>query len=395
MEVFDLGVIPLGFPKEQSMLTNIWMEKLELILCKNCYLIQTKNKIPHEKLAEENLYRSESAKIVSNHDQTFMQELQKIIPIQKDSTILEIGSGDGTLLKNFSEQGLQKLIGIEPSIHDDKSYSFEIIQDFFNDRTVTKLINDDKIPDVIISNYVIELIPDLFLFFNNLQALMKENSYFIIEVPYFFDFVENHRFDGFAHLRCNWFTVKSLVNIFNLYNLEIVKIQNLKNYRGGTIRAIVKKSSNPSINEDVNIMIKIEEEKFSKQFFSELQKTINSKQKEIMNYFHLLKNENLPIFGYGGGLKSSVLINWLKLSKDDIEMTFDADPNKENKFIPEANIPIFSTSKLRDLENNCIIINFSLDHRKEVEEFLQNNLPVNSKIVHLLPKFVVKKVNKK
>lgn len=96
MELFDLGILPLGYPIPAEQATKIWKDSLKLILCKNCMLIQTEVKIPTSSLADENHYLSEKYDLVSSHDKSLVSEILSRFPLSHNSLIMEIGSGDGS-----------------------------------------------------------------------------------------------------------------------------------------------------------------------------------------------------------------------------------------------------------------------------------------------------------
>ena len=88
-KVFELGTLPLGFPVEPSKaLTNqVWRQKLELVICNQCLLVQTVHEIPKEQLVSENLYSSEASKLVSDHDEQFSSNITSLLSLSKDSLI--------------------------------------------------------------------------------------------------------------------------------------------------------------------------------------------------------------------------------------------------------------------------------------------------------------------
>lgn len=391
-EVFELGTLPLGFPVESSKAgaDQVWRQKLELVICQRCSLVQTVHKIPKEELVSENLYSSASSKLVSDHDEQFSSNIPSLLSLSKDSLILEIGCGDGSLLEKFRQKGFNNLIGIEPSVHPKKKYPFEVIVDFLNADVVRALSNGGKYPDCIIANYVIELVPDLDSFLSNLANLMKNGSFLVIEVPYFNDFLNSLRIDGFAHLRCSWFTINSLIYALDKYSMGIVSIEHDTNYRGGTLRVIAKKGHQKEISNLLLDWKNKEVAELSPPSFRSFRDKIDGLRRDIRSKIAELAGENkMPIYGYGGGLKASTLVNWLNLTSKEIKMVVDIDRNKHNKMVPIANIPIKPVSSLFNLAQNAkiAVIMLALDHANETEEVLSRKLGKGSLIVYLLPEF--------
>lgn len=391
-KVFELGTLPLGFPIEPSnALTNqVWRQKLELAICNQCYLVQTVHKVSKEKLLSENLYLSESSKLVSDHDEQFSSDIPHLLSLSKDSLILEIGCGDGSLLERFYQKGFNSLIGIEPLIHPKKEYPFEVIVDSFSAKVVRTLKSRGEHPNCIIANYVVELVPDLDLFFSNLANLMKKGAFLVMEVPYFGDFLNTFRIDGFAHARCNWFTINSLIYALDKHNMGIANIEHDKDYRGGTLRVIAKKEYQSEIS-SLLLNWKIKEmEELNSRLFSSFRHKIDKLRYDIKTKIaELIEVGEISIYGYGAGVKSSTLVNWLNLTSKEIKMVADIDPNKHNKMIPIANIPVKPVSDLfnEGEKSKIAVINLALDHTNEVEALLLRRLGKGSLIIHLIPEF--------
>jgi len=279
-------------------------------------------------------------------------------------------------------------MGVEPSVHK-KEYPFEVIVDFFNANVLKSLRNSGKYPDCIILNYVLELVPDLDLFLSNLANLMKKGSFLVIEVPYFNDFLNTFRIDGFAHLRCSWFTINSLIYALDKHSMGIVSIEHDINYRGGTLRVIAEKECQREISALILSWKNKEIEELNSRSFYSFRDRINGLRDDIKTEIGQLTQKKIPIYGYGGGLKASTLVNWLNLTSKEIKMVVDMDLNKHYKMIPIANIPVKPVSDLFNQGKNAkiAVIILALDHVNEVEKLLLRRLENGSLIIHLLPEF--------
>ena len=388
VKIFDLGIIPLGYPIEKKKKSlDVWKKKLEILICKKCLLAQTLHKVPEKKLASEIHYHTVS-KVVTQHNNHYAKIIEQILTQEKNPLILEIGCSNGSLLNALINNGYSNVIGIEPSVHKDIKYDFEVITDFFNAKTVRRLKKDGKNPDLIISNYTIENIPRLGRFFKDLANLSKNGSYVIIEVPYLIDFIKNFRIDAFDHLDCNWFTVNSLLFAFKNYGFQVLDIKHDTNYRGGTFVVIAKKAKRTNIAPTLSAWAKEERKTLHSDFFRDFGERIYKQRKMIRNEIDKLLKKKISIYGYGGGLKASTLINWLGLTQKEIKMVVDADHNKQNKIMPITNIPIKPVS---DLQNNyqekIAILIFALDYVKDVIPMLKQMLRKNSIIINPLPRF--------
>lgn len=390
-KMFDLGTLSLGYPIENKELDrNNWTERFDLKICYNCYLGQTTAKIPYDKLRDENHYTTVS-KQVKSHMENFHETIESIIPPKENPLILELGPSDGYLAHNLKSHGYKNIIGVEPSPHPNVKYDFELIEDFFNDKVVNNLKNNNKIPDIIICYYIIPLVPDLNILLRDITKLMKDGSYIIVLNAYLNDFFKKFRVDGFAHLRSNWLTANWFVFAMKKYGLEVVEIRNEGEFRGGTILVIAKKIPHPNHNLTPKILNFLEKEKaeLTPERFNDFRKKLIQVKKNLLQQIKDFKKTDMPILAYGGGLKAATLVNWLGLTYEDIQFTVDADPNKQRKIIPQAKIPIKPVSDLFDRNQPVMVLMLALDAKDEIEFLLKEKLQKGSQIVYLIPDFKI------
>ncbi len=109
-----------------------------------------------------------------------MSWAEKHIPISKDDLIVEIGCSDTTSLERFMRAGYTRLLGVDPSLHESKTYQFEVMEDFFCGEVVNYLIESDKAPKFMFANYIIELIQGLEGFIADTSRLMIDGSYMVV-----------------------------------------------------------------------------------------------------------------------------------------------------------------------------------------------------------------------
>ena len=68
------------------------------------------------------------------------------------------------------------------------------------------------------------------------------------------------------------------------------------------------------------------------------------------------KNKYSRIVIYGAAAKTTVFINYFRLDHNDIEYVVDDTPIKQNKYIPNTKIKIFSSDYIKNTKPNFIII---------------------------------------
>ena len=67
------------------------------------------------------------------------------------------------------------------------------------------------------------------------------------------------------------------------------------------------------------------------------------------------KNGN-KVAAYGAAAKGNTLLNYCGIKKDMVSFVVDANPNKQNKFLPGSHIPVVDESMLKREKPDIVII---------------------------------------
>ena len=115
--VLDLGEQPPAnsFLEKQEIKKTELKFPLRLFLCKKCFLLQLIDVVDKKLLFSKYLYLTSASKPIVNHFEKYAQDIhKKFLKDKKNPLVIEIGSNDGTLLKNFKKFHVS-VLGIEPS----------------------------------------------------------------------------------------------------------------------------------------------------------------------------------------------------------------------------------------------------------------------------------------
>lgn len=214
----------------------------KIIKCKNCSHIQLfplLTKSAYRKFYDENRqtrnikfdFKIEQLEKKSNFDVNRRSELLKKYCLKKEK-ILEIGSGNGFLLKKLYEQGYD-IRGIE--ISQERRRISQIVSDApvidFDILSETKSIGQF---DTVVMFQVLEHIVDPVEFLKKISKILKKNGKLIIEIPNVNDFqlklnqIYRDWFWQKAHV--SYFSVKVLSEILTRNKFQEVKISGIQRY---------------------------------------------------------------------------------------------------------------------------------------------------------------------
>ena len=88
--------------------------------------------------------------------------------------------------------------------------------------------------------------------------LLSKKGTIIIEVQYLMNTLKDLTFDNIYHEHYNYWSLTSLINFFNQFDVKIIKSEKI-NTHGGSIRIYVKKDKKTKIDSSVKKILKEEE----------------------------------------------------------------------------------------------------------------------------------------
>jgi 2-polyprenyl-3-methyl-5-hydroxy-6-metoxy-1,4-benzoquinol methylase len=361
IKIFDLGMHPYAdtFIEKKDLHRNEPVFPLQCNLNPQTGFIF--NKIITSSQERYNLFDYSYTSSNSSYSRKYWKNFYKNIKhkiLKKNDKILEIGSNDGYLCKQFQKNGF-KIYGIDASrkmskiANKDKIKTFNLIFDKKNSEVIKKKAGSF---DIIIANNVLNHSNDPFEFVNSVSNILNKSGYFVFEVPYWLNLVKKKQFDQIYHEHINYFTVKSIQHLLKKTKLFITDIENTE-YHGGSLRIFCKKSGTQN-----NVLIKkfLNDEIKTKLFQSSTYQIIMDELK-VRKYKFLKKilkiklNKN-KIIGIGAAAKANTMINFLKLDNDTIDYVTDISPYKIGKYTPLSRIPIVHDKILKQFKKKVYVL---------------------------------------
>jgi nucleoside-diphosphate-sugar epimerase/SAM-dependent methyltransferase len=391
--IISLGKTPLA----NSLLTKEELTKekgmypLEVMYCSKCHNCQLSYIVPRDELFKSYPYVTSTTKTFRDHFGKMAEDITKEYNLGNQSLVVDIGSNDGLLLKNFNEFGINT-IGVEPARNIAEiaiKNGVKTIVNYFNDESVNEIIKSEGYADIITANNVFAHTKDLENMVFNVKKLLKGPGIFIIEVQYLLDTIKNLTFDNIYHEHIHYFSLFPLKKFFEKNGMEIFNVQHIDSH-GGSIRVFIqKKGGSFTIKESVNEFLEGEKafgldrletyESFAKKVYH-IKDTLNE-------YIKKIKSENKRIVGYGAPAKATTLLNFCGIKKDEIDYIVDDNPLKQGLIVPGVKIPIKNREYLETSLPDYILIlawNFA-------EEIIKNNEAYKEKGV----KFIIPLPNPK
>ena len=365
----SFGKMPIanGFIKKEDFINEFFFE-MEVGFSEELSLFQLNDHPKPESMFNANYpFYTGSSEYMKKHFKEFSNYI-KSEHLNSNSKIIEIGSNDGTLLKNFIDNK-ENILGVEPSKNvADKAISEGIptLNEFFNYENASKLKNFVGKTDVIFASNCICHIPNLKDLIESIDKLLTKKGTFIFEEPYLGSMFNKVSYDQIYDEHIYMFSVSSVKKIFDLYNFELINVLPQETH-GGSMRYIIKRKNQSSSTNQLKSIL--ENEKYTK--IDTLESCLNFKKncelskENIVKKINKLKSEDKKICGYAATSKSTTILNYCKIDSTSIDYICDTTPEKIGKFTPGMHIPVVDMKHFYNEIPNAVYL-FGWNHKDEI-----------------------------
>jgi methylation protein EvaC len=365
----SFGKMPIanGFIDKKSFANEFFFE-MEVGFNEEISLFQLNDHPKPEEMFNENYpFFSGSSEYMKKHFKNFSDFVKKKY-LNTNSKIIEIGSNDGTFLKNFNIKE-NKFIGFEPSKNvADIALNNKIptINKFFNKENLIDLKNFLGNTDLICASNVICHIPDLNNLIESIDLLLSKNGTFVFEEPYLGSMFEKVSYDQIYDEHIYIFSASAISKIFVKYGFQLTDVLPQITH-GGSMRYVINRKNTTDVSNNVKNIINYE----LKNNLDTLQACLNFKKncelskKNIVNKINELKNSNKSICGYAATSKSTTILNYCNIDNKIIDYICDTTKEKIGKFSPGMHIPIVDMDYFYKNKTDSAYL-FAWNHKEEI-----------------------------
>lgn len=363
-------VCPICHYEEGERIDTIQMElpplyqlpnKYDVVCCSNCGFTfgdVTATQDDYNKYyANSNMYSSTAVLRKQLEDKINYARVELLCKyIDIDMKILDIGCGNGGLLKALYNRGFHNIFGLDPSVDSIEKLSAAgiegIVSNIF-DEPESKWVNYF---DVVISTAVIEHIFDLDGYVDNIKKYMKNNGILYVDAPSVEGFVNSYSPipNQFNHEHINYFSIYSLDNLMYRKSLERINDESdvyftaeTNSFNEPIMQCIYKKSK--KIQNEIK-----KKDKISKELLIEYFKKARSEEQGKNIRINEFIRKHKKVILWGTGSYSMQLIKSNKNLEQAIEYCVDSNENKwGTEFCGRR---ILNPQEIRSLESYPILI---------------------------------------
>ncbi len=311
--------------------------------CRTCTMVQIDHTIPKESMFSDYPYVSGTTKTLPAHFAETSKRLVEGYGLTSESLVVDIGSNDGTWLKQYAPFGL-RVLGVEPASNVAKLANAAGVRTwnrFFNKETADKILAEEGSADLVTASGVFFHLEELHSVCDGIKALLSEDGVFCVQAIYLGGMIENTAFDQIYHEHLCYYTLKSLQDLLGRHGLEVFDVS-VVDIHGGSLEAHVGHAGRREIKPSVAAMRADEEAKgYDKletyqRFADHVWKLRDDLKAVLADY----RRDGKRVYCYGAPAKGATLLNSFGIGTDLVELAVEKSPLKFNHMIPGVRIPI-------------------------------------------------------
>jgi hypothetical protein len=211
----------------------------------------------------------------------------------------------------------------------------------------------------LLGNNVLAHVPDIVDFVGGMKIILRENGVVTMEFPHLMQLVDNNQFDTIYHEHFSYLSFTTVKQIFESQGLELFDVDQIPTH-GGSLRIYAKhkEDSSKEISANVKTVLELEASKGMNglEYYNGFQEKAFKVKTDLLSFLIEQKSAGKKVAAYGAAAKGNTLLNYCGVKADLIDFVVDANPHKQNKFLPASHIPVMNEDYLKAAKPDFVII---------------------------------------
>ena len=346
------------FPKNTE--NNITKGPLDLTWCSDCGLLQMNHSYSLDEMYGDNYgYRSGLNASMVSHLTNKIHTLEKLVNLNENDLVIDIGSNDATSLKAYS--GKHKKVGIDPTGLKFKEFyeeGIKLLPDFFDEQIFKKHFPNEK-AKIITSIAMFYDLESPLRFVKDIYSCLSDDGIWHFEQSYMPSMLRTNSYDTICHEHLEFYSFKVVKNLLESCDMRVIDVQ-MNSINGGSfaVTACKSKSHHKSNEPIINWMLSQEEDLGldSVKPYLEFGERVFKHRKNLISLIDALVKDGKKVFGYGASTKGNVLLQFCGLTSKEIPYIAEVNSEKFGSFTPGTNIPIVSESDAKEMKPDYFLV---------------------------------------
>jgi SAM-dependent methyltransferase len=369
--VLDLGLQPWAnnFLRE----TECGQEPkypLALVYCQECACVQLDYTVPKEVMFANHTYVSGTTQTLARH---FLETATTVDALftktKKQKSVLDIGSNDGTQLKQYKSLGFD-VLGVESCgrIADlANSQGLPTVAKFFNEETAKEL---GRTFDIINASGVFFHLEELHSATRGIKLALAADGVFVVQFLYMKSIVENLAFDQIYHEHLLYYTLQTIEKLLNRHGLTGFDGYVSPIHGGSVVLFVTHQGGEKPKSERLQRLIAEEDSAKSNDIesYRVFAERVAAMKRETISFLETAKREGRTVWGFGAPVKGNTFLNYCGISTNYLDCLVEKNELRRGLYSPGMHIPLVIEKEITDHPDIyfCLAWNFK-------EEILKNN----------------------
>jgi len=341
---------------------------LKVYTCHNCFLVQVDEYKKSDAIFNSDyVYFSSYSSSWLQHAKKYTELMIEKFGFNEQSQVIEIASNDGYLLQYFKEKNIP-VMGIEPTANTAEvatGKGIKTIVEFFGVELADRLANHWEVKaDLLLGNNVLAHVPDIVDFVAGMRIILANNGVITMEFPHLMQLVDNNQFDTIYHEHFSYLSFHTVKQVFESERLEIFDVEEIPTH-GGSLRIYARheyvghdKSKKLPVSSNVEVLLNKEKGKGMMElaYYTGFQQKALEVKLDLVSFLIEQKRKGKKVAAYGAAAKGNTLLNYCGIKNDLVEFVVDANPNKQDKWLPASHIPVVNEDHLKATKPDYVMI---------------------------------------
>jgi SAM-dependent methyltransferase len=360
----DLGEQPLAnsyLTPEQLAAGNEPVFPLHTRVCDRCFLVQADHDVPAEAIFDEGYaYFSSFSPGWVEHARRYAEAMIERFGLGPESLVVEVASNDGYLLKHFLAKDVP-VLGIEPTANTaEAARAIGVRTDvvFFNADTGRKLAARGDRADLMAANNVLAHVPDLNAFVGGFPHVLKPQGVLTFEFPHLLNLIELVQFDTIYHEHYSYLSLLAVEQVLGAHGLRVFDVEQLTTH-GGSLRLFCCHRAAGHEETDGLRAVRAAETAAGlnrPETYDGFAARVEAVCVSFRAFLQAAKDDGQAVAAYGAAAKGNTFLNHCGVTRDDIVEVYDANPAKQDRYLPGSHVPIRAPDAVKATRPDYVVI---------------------------------------
>lgn len=334
---------------------------LVVVRCRSCGLAQLRDSVDRNALYAKYYYKSGTNETMQRALKDVADEALKYLAGSETGRVLDIGCNDGFLLSQFPARWLK--VGVDPSNIEPEYLRGQSTATVYHGY-FPEVARDWKRGgfDVISSVACFYDVEDPLAFMKEVKRLLRPDGVWINQMNTLGACMERNAFDFLSHEHLVYYTINDLCSLAANAGLECVDGEVLE-LNGGTARLVFKKRASSGRRPGSSRLVQLQMDEIKAGYtglrsgleaWGQLKARVDNNRGALRVALNSFRKGG--VFVRGASTRGNSLLQYYRLSVDQLPYAADRDPAKWGKRMAGTDIPIISEAEAKGMNPQAFLL---------------------------------------